>query len=261
MCVDTRFFRNNKRPPFFCINSLGRRTVFEGVDDQTVVFVLGDHGMTEDGNHGGATPEETGAALLVWSRSGERLLGPGFSNRRNSGGASSSGRDKNSGGTGGASSETLPGADGGSTDRRQGGPAQGHGDVAPGEEEGSEEDHSGPVPSGRRVAQIDLVPTISLLLGTPIPFGSLGGVIPEVFGGPYLDGGGSGDDERGPRYLERLCDALLVNSVQVGGGCYEWDGTCVVLMSLCRLVWDGIARRRVMYRKGDVSCLEASLNS
>ncbi|CAN0308884.1 unnamed protein product, partial [Ectocarpus sp. 12 AP-2014] len=42
-----------------------------------------------------------------------------------------------------------------------------------------------------------------------------GGVIPEVFGGPYLDGGGSGDDEYGPRYLERLCDALLVNSVQV----------------------------------------------
>ncbi|CAN0531467.1 unnamed protein product, partial [Scytosiphon promiscuus] len=45
------------------------RTVFEGVDDDTVVFVLGDHGMTEDGNHGGATPEETGAALLVWSPS------------------------------------------------------------------------------------------------------------------------------------------------------------------------------------------------
>ncbi|CAN0557227.1 unnamed protein product, partial [Ectocarpus sp. 8 AP-2014] len=139
--------------------------------------------MTEDGNHGGATPEETGAALLVWSRSGERLLGPGFNNRRNSGETPSSGREKNSGGTG--------------------------------EEEGSEEDHSGPVPAGRKVAQIDLVPTISLLLGTPIPFGSLGGVIPEVFGGAYLDGGESGDDERGPRYLERLCDALLVNSVQV----------------------------------------------
>ncbi|CBN74927.1 conserved unknown protein [Ectocarpus siliculosus] len=191
------------------------RTVFEGVDDETVVFVLGDHGMTEDGNHGGATPEETGAALLVWSRSGERLLGPGFKNRRNSGGTPSSRREKNSGGTGGASSETVTGADGGSTDRRQGGPSQGHGDVAAGEEEGSEEDHSGPVPAARRVAQIDLVPTISLLLGTPIPFGSLGGVIPEVFGGAYLDGGGSGDDERGPRYLERLCDALLVNSVQV----------------------------------------------
>lgn len=51
------------------------RKVFSSVDDETVVFVLGDHGMTEDGNHGGATPEETGAALLVWSRSAERLLG------------------------------------------------------------------------------------------------------------------------------------------------------------------------------------------
>ncbi|CAM9786778.1 unnamed protein product, partial [Ascophyllum nodosum] len=53
------------------------RTVFSSVDEDTVVFVLGDHGMTEDGNHGGATAEETGAALLIWSRSAERLFGSG----------------------------------------------------------------------------------------------------------------------------------------------------------------------------------------
>jgi hypothetical protein len=33
--------------------------------------------------------------------------------------------------------------------------------------------------------QIDLVPTLSLLLGAPIPFGSLGGIIPEMFAGLY----------------------------------------------------------------------------
>ncbi|CAN0041921.1 unnamed protein product, partial [Scytosiphon promiscuus] len=95
------------------------RTVFEGVHDDTVVFVLGDHGMTEDGNHGGATPEETGAALLVWSPSGERLLGPGF--LRPSGG--------NGGDDGGKSEKKFEhenevgrgGEGGGSADRRQGG--------------------------------------------------------------------------------------------------------------------------------------------
>ncbi|CAN0183081.1 unnamed protein product, partial [Hapterophycus canaliculatus] len=136
-----------------------RATVFEGVDDETVVFVLGDHGMTEDGNHGGATPEETGAALLVWSRSGERLLGPGFPRGRG-GGAGDDGNEreaerKNDVGGGGEK--------GGSAGRRQGAGRS--------------------LVTGRKVAQIDLVPTISLLLGTPIPFGSLGGVIPEVFDG------------------------------------------------------------------------------
>lgn len=33
----------------------------------------------------------------------------------------------------------------------------------------------------RRVSQIDLVPTLSLLLGIPIPFGNIGGIIPELF--------------------------------------------------------------------------------
>jgi phosphatidylinositol glycan class O len=31
------------------------------------------------------------------------------------------------------------------------------------------------------VNQIDLVPTLSLLLGIPIPFGNLGAAIPELF--------------------------------------------------------------------------------
>lgn len=33
----------------------------------------------------------------------------------------------------------------------------------------------------RTVSQIDIVPTLSLLLGVPIPYGSLGSVIPELF--------------------------------------------------------------------------------
>jgi phosphatidylinositol glycan class O len=50
----------------------------------------------------------------------------------------------------------------------------------------------------RRVQQIDLVPTLSLLLGLPIPFNNLGTVIPELFAGNDLE------------------MALMANSAQVG---------------------------------------------
>lgn len=161
--------------------------------------------MTEDGNHGGATPEETGAALLVWSRSGERLLGTSYgpppvdgAKLGNEHGEAASARGADEWGRGMVQGD------------REGG-----GDAAVG------------YPSSRKVAQIDLVPTVSLLLGTPIPFGSLGGVIPELFSGRYAVEGEEGEGEDGnmsgetaastndPRYYERLCDALLVNSLQV----------------------------------------------
>jgi GPI ethanolamine phosphate transferase 3 subunit O len=35
------------------------------VQDDTVLLVMGDHGMTEDGNHGGATAPEVEAALFM----------------------------------------------------------------------------------------------------------------------------------------------------------------------------------------------------
>ena len=37
------------------------------VDEDTIVFVFGDHGMTSTGDHGGETEQETNAALLVYS--------------------------------------------------------------------------------------------------------------------------------------------------------------------------------------------------
>ncbi len=40
----------------------------------------------------------------------------------------------------------------------------------------------------RSIAQVDLAPTVALLLGTPIPFGSLGALIPELFLNSDLDG-------------------------------------------------------------------------
>jgi len=86
----------------------------EGFED-TLLLVFGDHGMTADGNHGGATEEEVGAALLMYS-------------------------------------------------------------PVPIIHAALEEE------TGRRtVDQIDLAPTLSLLLGLPIPFGSLGRIVPELF--------------------------------------------------------------------------------
>ncbi len=40
----------------------------EAVDEETMVLVFGDHGMTSTGDHGGETELETHAALLVYSK-------------------------------------------------------------------------------------------------------------------------------------------------------------------------------------------------
>eukprot|EP01130_Rhizamoeba_saxonica_P008080 TRINITY_DN3265_c0_g2_i1.p1 TRINITY_DN3265_c0_g2~~TRINITY_DN3265_c0_g2_i1.p1 ORF type:complete len:891 (+),score=110.64 TRINITY_DN3265_c0_g2_i1:3-2675(+) len=86
--------------------------VIDEIDDETILFVLGDHGMTTDGNHGGASDLETEAALFVYSK---------------------------------------------------------------------KETANNEYTYERVVHQIDIVPTISTLLGLPIPYGNLGKVIPELY--------------------------------------------------------------------------------
>ncbi|XP_019852911.1 PREDICTED: GPI ethanolamine phosphate transferase 3-like isoform X2 [Amphimedon queenslandica] len=88
------------------------RSIFELVNNNTIVFVFGDHGMTSTGDHGGQTLLETEAALVVYSKR------PLFD---------------------------------------------------------AKQDY------GQTVYQTDLVPTVSLLLGLPIPFSNLGMIIPELF--------------------------------------------------------------------------------
>jgi GPI ethanolamine phosphate transferase 3 subunit O len=86
----------------------------ETVDEDTLLVVMGDHGMDAKGDHGGDSPGEVEAALWMYSK--RPIFG-----RLN-----------------------IP-------------------------------------MTQRSVAQIDLVPTLSLLLGLPIPFNNLGGPIPEAF--------------------------------------------------------------------------------
>jgi hypothetical protein len=80
------------------------------IGKETLLVIMGDHGMTASGNHGGASEDELQCGLIVVSPS-------------------------------------LPAS------------------------------HE----SSRSVPQVDLVPSLCLLLGLPIPFGNLGRVIPELF--------------------------------------------------------------------------------
>ncbi|OXV06871.1 hypothetical protein Egran_05364 [Elaphomyces granulatus] len=93
------------------------------VDDDTLLVVIGDHGMDSKGDHGGESDDEVEAALWMYSKKG--IFG-----------------------------RTNP-------------------------------DYIMPPKSAkeRPVPQIDIVPTLSLLLGIPIPFNNLGSPIEEAFVG------------------------------------------------------------------------------
>ncbi|KAF2397256.1 hypothetical protein EJ06DRAFT_515527 [Trichodelitschia bisporula] len=127
------------------------RDVVRSIDDDTLLIVLGDHGMDAKGDHGGESDDEVQAALWMYAsqplfgrRPGQALLPP--------------------------------------PDAKQGG-----------------------------VAQIDLVPTLALLLGLPVPFNNLGKPIAEAFVGP--DGLGT----------EALARAARITAAQVRRyvGAYE----------------------------------------
>ncbi|KAE8354418.1 hypothetical protein BDV28DRAFT_147149 [Aspergillus coremiiformis] len=119
------------------------RGVVDALDDDTLLIVLGDHGMDAHGNHGGETDDEIQAALWMYTR------------RKHFG-------------------------------HLQNGFNQSAGSIAE-----------------MAVPQIDLVPTLSLLLGVPIPFNNLGSPIKGAFIG-----------ERGEDW-ERLIHAALLASGQI----------------------------------------------
>ncbi|KAI0824428.1 hypothetical protein BC628DRAFT_1379548 [Trametes gibbosa] len=105
------------------------RRVVAKLDDDTLLVVLGDHGMDRKGDHGGDGDHETSAALWIYSK-GLQLQHPKSD----------------------LPSELL-------TTRF----------------------FPGSTVVNRHIQQIDLVPTLSLLLGLPIPFNNLGTIIPELF--------------------------------------------------------------------------------
>ncbi|KAL1243318.1 GPI ethanolamine phosphate transferase [Trichinella spiralis] len=88
------------------------RNVTKVMPDDTILFVFGDHGMTQNGDHGGDSEEELSAALFAYSP--QRL-------------------------------------------------------------------HFEKENVHRVAAQLNLVPTLALLLDIPVPFSNLGALIPELF--------------------------------------------------------------------------------
>lgn len=44
------------------------KTLVETIDDDTMLLILGDHGMTVSGDHGGASSDETEALLFAYSK-------------------------------------------------------------------------------------------------------------------------------------------------------------------------------------------------
>ncbi|KAL8698429.1 MAG: hypothetical protein Q9201_006575 [Fulgogasparrea decipioides] len=100
------------------------RDVMSALDDETLLVVMGDHGMDTKGDHGGESDDEVEAALWMYSKKG--VFGHGH-----------------------------------------------NGLIEPPQ-----------TAKERQIGQIDLVPTLALLLGMPIPFNSLGTPIAEAFVGP-----------------------------------------------------------------------------
>ncbi len=100
------------------------REIVAMLEEDTLLVVMGDHGMDVKGDHGGESDDEIEAALWMYSKKG--VFGRGH-----------------------------------------------NGFMDP------------PATAKERpVGQIDLVPTLSLLLGVPIPFNNLGAPIAEAFVGP-----------------------------------------------------------------------------
>ncbi|EGZ16906.1 hypothetical protein PHYSODRAFT_498987 [Phytophthora sojae] len=131
--------------------------------EDVLLAVLGDHGMSADGNHGGASDEETGAALFLYSKA------------------------------------SLVATGGGTDDELQ-------------------KYAERILDSSREVPQVDLVPTLALLSGLPIPFGNLGSVIPSLFFVPPAttkQTSVGGEENKAVTAFQSLNRALRLNLDQV----------------------------------------------
>jgi phosphatidylinositol glycan class O len=123
-------------------------TVLDRLDESDrchTALVFGDHGMTEDGNHGGGTVDETHAALFVHTSPACGQMSDTMNLERYS------------------SSDWV-----------------------------SE--------SFASLHQIDLVPVISILLGLPIPYANMGGLIPSLLPG---------------QSIQQMTCALALNAAQI----------------------------------------------
>ena len=136
-------------------------------DSCRAALVFGDHGMTEDGNHGGGTEDETNAALFVHY-------------------------SKGCGGMGANGSSAGAGV--------------------------ADADAEAAVEAFESIHQIDLVPTISAMLGLPIPYANLGGLVPALLPSPrrtHHKSENVDNDESDLVRVEAAAAALALNAAQI----------------------------------------------
>ena len=140
------------------------RRVVDMMEDDTLLVLLGDHGMDSKGNHGGDSELETAAALWLYSK------GPLLSTELDEGLTMS------------LPAYTFP---------RSSTPT-------------------------RHANQIDLLPTLSYLLGLPIPFNNLGMVIPEVSADlQSLEIATRLNTDQILRYIEEYGDAKVLDTIEI----------------------------------------------
>ena len=144
------------------------RRVIDELEEDTLLVVMGDHGMDAKGDHGGESDDEVEAALWMYSKR------PVF------------GREK-------------------------------HESPAP-----------PPTAKSGAVAQIDLVPTLALLLGLPIPFNNLGMPILQAFIGPQ------GKDYENVARASRMAAAQVVRHIRE----YSLARDIEEAFALPKQVWD-----------------------
>ncbi|XP_076050603.1 phosphatidylinositol glycan anchor biosynthesis class O isoform X2 [Oratosquilla oratoria] len=144
-----------------------RSHVASQLKEDTVLFVLGDHGMTRTGDHGGDSDDEVTAGLLAYSP--ELALRPTLKTFPSSG-TGSQGKEDN--------------------DQR-----------------------------ATVVAQVDLVPTLALLLGVPIPHANLGLVMEDLL---VMQHGAKEPDGALQTRLQAL--ALNARQVDIYLGHYQHSG-------------------------------------
>lgn len=152
--------------------------VIKRLPGDALLLVFGDHGMSVDGEHGGASTDETDSGLFIYSprplfdvKCPSRAL---------------------------HAKEEL---------------SQDHCSTPSWSEESQSLEWRSVLASRtapRIVNQVDLVPSVSLLLGLPIPFSSIGSIIPELF---YSSSGVGHDDDLTRK--RHLMDSFFPNAVQV----------------------------------------------
>src|SRR6266542_3540617 len=146
------------------------RDVVNSVDDDTIVLVMGDHGMDPKGDHGGDSDNEVESALFMYSKKPLTI-------------------DE---GTTAILYRILQKVD----------------DVDLHGRKSFTTDFG----KWRSVPQIDFIPTLSLLLGLPIPFNNLGSVIPELF---LFNSKDENHDFSIEQKLKNLLDVMRLNAEQV----------------------------------------------